>query len=119
MRLTIPFNKRFYALVLAKLGRCPKCMRRLLAGAVTGWLARAIVVGLWPGFQFRNLLALWPASFTALLLVHIVTFGGRRVRWLRRLELEALLSGFRENQDPTNDSYAKLFQYLLEGFEAY
>jgi hypothetical protein len=107
MRLSVPFNKRFSALVLAKLGRCPKCMRLLLGGAVTGWLALAIVVRLWPGFQFRNLLALWPASFTALLLVHIVTYGGRSVRWLRRPDLEALLSGFLANQDPTNDSYAK------------
>jgi hypothetical protein len=67
------------ALVAAKLGRCPKCMGLSLNGAVIGWAVFAGVVHFWPQFPFMNLLVLWPASFTALWVLHLVTFGGRVV----------------------------------------
>jgi hypothetical protein len=65
------------AQVSAKLGRCPKCMGLSLGGAATGWLALAGVLHIWPQFHFANLMALWPASFSALWLLHIFTYGGR------------------------------------------
>lgn len=65
------------AQVSAKLGRCPKCMGLSLGGAVTGWLVLAGVLHIWPQFPFANLVALWPASFSALWLLHIFTYGGR------------------------------------------
>jgi hypothetical protein len=63
--------------VSAKLGRCPKCMGLSLGGAAAGWLALAGVLHIWPQFPFANLVALWPASFSALWLLHIFTYSGR------------------------------------------
>jgi hypothetical protein len=71
-------------LISAKLGRCAFCMGFALGGAVIGWAAFAAVVSFWPGFPFLNLLALWPISFTAIWLLHIVTFGARVVASERR-----------------------------------
>jgi len=67
------------AQVSAKLGRCPKCMGLSLSGAVIGWVVVAGVAYFWPQFPFMNLLVLWPASFTSLWLLHIVTSAGRTV----------------------------------------
>jgi hypothetical protein len=72
------------ALISAKLGRCPKCMGLSLSGAVIGWAVLAGVVQFWPQFPYTALLALWPASFTALWVLHITTFGGRAVACVRR-----------------------------------
>jgi hypothetical protein len=68
---------RLYALASAKLGRCFRCMGLSLTGAVAGWVVLAAAVYFWPAFPFAHLLALWPVSFTALWLLHIVTFAGR------------------------------------------
>ena len=71
--------QRLYALVSAKLGRCSFCMGLALSGAVAGWAVLAAVMHFWPQFPFTILLVLWPASFTALWVLHVVTFGGRAV----------------------------------------
>ena len=65
------------AQVSAKLGRCSKCMGLSLGGAVAGWLVLVGVPHIWPQFPFANLVALWPASFSALWLLHVFTYGGR------------------------------------------
>jgi hypothetical protein len=64
--------------VSAKLGRCPRCMRWALRGAVITWAAVIVVhylsSNLW--YWFLPL----PVSFTALWCLHIATFGRRAVR---------------------------------------
>lgn len=72
------------AQVSAKLGRCPKCMGLSLSGAVLGWLVFFGTLYAWPQFPYTTLLVLWPASFTALWALHIVTFGGRSIACVRR-----------------------------------
>lgn len=67
------------AQVSAKLGRCPRCMGLSLSGAVLGWLVFFGTLYAWPQFPYQTLLALWPTSFTALWLLHILTYGGRNV----------------------------------------
>ena len=67
------------ALVSAKLGRCPKCMGLSLSGAVLGWLVFFGTLYFWPQFPFVNVLAAVPATFTALWVLHILTFGSRVV----------------------------------------
>ncbi len=82
--------QRVSALGAAKLGRCAKCMGLSLSGAVIGWVVLAGVVRYWPQFPFTNLLALWSASFTALWVLHILTFGGRVVAAQHRAQEEAV-----------------------------
>ncbi len=82
--------QRVSALGAAKLGRCAKCMGLSLSGAVIGWLVLAGVVSYWPQFPFTNLLALWPASFTTLWVLHILTFGGRVVATQHRAQQDAV-----------------------------
>ncbi len=79
MSLARAAYQRLYGLASAKLGRCSICMGLSLGGAVIGWMVLATVVRFWPEFQFRNFLTLWPASFTVLWMLHIVTFGSRSV----------------------------------------
>ena len=67
-----------YALASPKLGTCTFCMGVAFAGTVAGWAVLAGVTSFWPGFRFLHLLALWPIGFTALWLLHIVAYGGRR-----------------------------------------
>lgn len=74
------------AQVSAKLGRCPKCMRLSLIGAISGWLVLGGIVLLQPRFPFTNLLVLWPASFTALWFLHILTYATRATVYTLRKE---------------------------------
>jgi len=93
------------AQVSAKLGRCPRCMGLSLGGAVTGWLALASVLHIWPQFPFANLMALWPVSFSALWLLHIFTYGGRVVA----AEQQAQLAGTARVRVMTRRRLASLF----------
>ena len=90
MRVARSVYQRLYALASAKLGRCPYCMGLALSGAVIGWVVLGGVVLLWPQFPFTNLLALWPASFTVLWVLHILTYGGRVVAAEHRAQQEAI-----------------------------
>lgn len=65
--------------VLAKLGRCPRCFRLAARGAVLGWSALLLVAALWPGWVGLRPLMLWPLSFSALWLSHLIAFAWRRV----------------------------------------
>jgi hypothetical protein len=76
--------QRAFGLVSPKLGRCSFCMGFALSGAVIGWLALAAAVSVWPRFPYLNLLAVWPLGFTVLWLLHLTTFGARRVAGERR-----------------------------------
>lgn len=78
------------AQVSAKLGRCSYCMGMSLTGALVGWAALAAAVLNWPQFPFVNILAVVPASFTALWLLHIFTYGGRVVAAQRHTQPEAV-----------------------------
>jgi hypothetical protein len=75
-------------LLSAKLGRCPKCMRLSLRGAVVGWFVSATIYFVGPHVvlgQYANpvwpLVLIWPLSFTGLWLLHILVFGARVVKW--------------------------------------
>ena len=68
------------AQVAAKLGRCGKCMGLSLIGAVLGWGVFSAVVDFWPQCPFLNVVALLPVSFTALWVLHILTYGARFVK---------------------------------------
>ena len=76
--------RRLHLFVSAKLGRCPRCMRWSLHGAAAGWL---VAGGVWlvaPSLWW--ILLPWPASFTALWLLHLLVFGGRAVRNLSAID---------------------------------
>lgn len=73
----------------AKLGRCSYCMGMSLTGALVGWAALAAVVLNWPQFPFLNVLAVVPVAFTALWVLHLVTYAGRVVAAERHTQQEA------------------------------
>lgn len=71
----------------SKIGRCPRCWRLSFRGALLGWLVIVVVllVTMHTSFSmYRQLLiavlAVWPASFTALWLTHAVTFSYRATK---------------------------------------
>lgn len=72
--------RRLHLFVSAKLGRCPRCMRWSLHGAVVGWFVLAAAWIAAPALWWVVLP--WPASFTALWLLHLIVFGMRGVRRL-------------------------------------
>lgn len=80
---TMSNSKRLQALISSKLGRCSKCMRLSLAGAMVGWLASTVVHLLWPGTFLWYLSLLSASSFTLLWLLHVVTFAARVVAGAR------------------------------------
>ncbi len=69
---------RVRTLVSAKVGKCAKCMRWSLRGAVLGWVALGLVWLAAP--RWAPFVLVWPLSFTTLWIIHIVTFGRRVVR---------------------------------------
>lgn len=76
--------------VSAKLGRCAKCIGLSLSGAVVGWLAFFGILYLWPQFPFVSVLAVVPAAFTALWVLHLITYGGRAVAAERHTRQETI-----------------------------
>jgi hypothetical protein len=80
--------------VSAKLGRCSKCFRASLFGAVLGWLAIVPTFAFIPNPECWIVL-IWPVSFTALWVLHMLTFAQRSVvqravpNWNRRHALAA------------------------------
>lgn len=72
--------RRLHLFVSAKLGRCPRCMRWSLQGAMAGWLVLAAVWLVAPSLWWVVLP--WPAGFTALWLLHVFVFGRRGVQSL-------------------------------------
>ncbi|HUO93387.1 MAG TPA: hypothetical protein VMU22_10720 [Rhizomicrobium sp.] len=76
----IPARLRKYGLFFrTKIGTCPTCMRWSLQGALAGWLVLAAAF-----VAYRPLaavIAIWPLTFTVLWLMHVLTFGGRVVRF--------------------------------------
>ena len=61
-----------------KIGRCGRCMRLSLRGAVAGWIVLIAVSHFAP--RYGVLVSPWPISFTALWLLHIGTYGVRAAR---------------------------------------
>ncbi len=74
---------RLSSLAGAKLGRCVKCWRRSFKGAICGWLALFIVNLLWPQDSILRMMWIWPLSFSALWLAHLVTFSSRQIAFAR------------------------------------
>ena len=74
----------------AKLGRCSYCMGMSLTGALVGWAALAAVLLNWPQFPFVNVLAVGPAAFAALWVLHIVAYAGRVVAAQRHTPQDAI-----------------------------
>ncbi len=63
-----------------KLGRCSKCIRASVQGAVLGWIAVTAIVVLLPDrFHMWYLVLLWPISFTILWLSHIGAYAARGI----------------------------------------
>jgi hypothetical protein len=65
--------------ISAKLGRCGRCMRLSLTGALIGWLAFTLASLLWPLPILRALTVIWAASFSLLWFLHLATFTVRAV----------------------------------------
>jgi hypothetical protein len=76
---------KLFALCSAKLGRCARCMRMSLKGALLGWIALTALHFFWPESHFRYL-SLWAFSLTSLWLLHVATFAVRSVAAARRVE---------------------------------
>ena len=72
--------RRLRLMFSAKLGRCARCMRWSLQGAVAGWLVLAVVWLAAPALAW--IVLLWPVGFTALWLSHLYAFGLRGVQHL-------------------------------------
>lgn len=83
MRRITVLRRQLSAFISAKLGRCPRCMRASIRGAILGWGAMAGTHRLWPDSLFQWIVLVWPAAFTLLWVAHILTFGVRRMRWIR------------------------------------
>lgn len=71
-------------LLSSKLGRCPRCWRLSLRGALAGWSISAIFLLIAPHAGLGNqiwwmgtLVLAWPVSFSALWVLHAITFGYR------------------------------------------
>jgi hypothetical protein len=85
--------KKYRLFFRAKIGTCPTCMRWSLQGAIAGWLVFAAV---WLAYRPAAVaVAVWPVGFTLLWLTHILTFGGRVVRFRVMKDAEAGASGGR------------------------
>jgi len=71
------------AVVQRKLGRCARCMRLSLRGAVAGWAA--VVLGHFAPVNtyMADLAVLWACSFTALWLAHAAAFAARTAAMTR------------------------------------
>jgi len=70
------------ALLSAKLGRCPRCMRLSAKGTAVGWGIWAILWLYWPEPVLLALALVAAGSFTLVMLAHLVAFT---VRWVRAL----------------------------------
>lgn len=66
------------SLVSAKVGRCARCMRWSLRGAILGWCSVGVAQVLHVGTPIEEALLVWPACFSALWMLHITTYGARR-----------------------------------------
>jgi hypothetical protein len=88
MALVLSALRSLWALISAKLGRCPRCWRLSLRWAMLGWAAAALVyvvearTDLWPSVAtLWPVILVWPFSLTALWSLHIFTYGVRAVAW--------------------------------------
>ncbi len=66
-------------LASGKLGRCARCMRVSLRGALSGWTAVAAVHVASLDTRLATVALLWASSFTVLWCAHIVTYARRSV----------------------------------------
>jgi hypothetical protein len=82
--------RKFFALCSAKLGRCPRCMRLSLRGALLGWIALTALHLFWPKSHFWYL-GVWALGFTFLWLLHVGAFAVRSVAAARRVEHDQAL----------------------------
>jgi hypothetical protein len=62
------------SLLNSKLGRCPKCIRWSLTGTVVSWVVEILFLWLQLHPVFSRLGFVVAASFTALLIAHLITF---------------------------------------------
>jgi hypothetical protein len=68
-------TKRVKTLFLAKLGRCTRCMRLSLEGAITGWITVTILrLCLSESLVWWIVLA-WPLAFTGWWFLHVVRYA--------------------------------------------
>lgn len=61
----------------AKLGRCPRCFRLALAGALVGWACFALLIQLDPAPGAVVAALMWAAAFTGLWLTHLGVYARR------------------------------------------
>lgn len=70
--------RSFGALISSRLGRCSRCMRLSLMSAMLGWCGFGTAHYFWPATHSDAGILLWPASATALWLLHIGAYAVRR-----------------------------------------
>jgi len=63
-----------HSLLSSKLGRCPKCIRWSLTGTVVSWVVDIVLLWLQLPPLFSRLGFVVAASFTALLMAHLIAF---------------------------------------------
>jgi hypothetical protein len=73
------------ALVKRKLGACPKCMARSIAGSGLSWLAVAILYAMWPNRVALAFGLMAAVAFTVLTIAHVVVHMFRAAPIMRRL----------------------------------
>jgi len=80
--------RQIAALVSSKVGQCGKCLRLSLRGALLGWgvATGAYVLGI--AGPLLYLVLVWPASFTALWMLHVSAFAVRTVVLTGRMGLK-------------------------------
>jgi len=66
-------------LISTKLGRCSKCIRASVLGAVLGWIVVIAIHSAWRGTGLWYPLLLWPLSFTVLWALHVTVFAARGI----------------------------------------
>jgi hypothetical protein len=86
MDMLRPLPAKFRTLADAKLGRCPRCIRSAVLGTAVSWAGLAVVSLGWPHPVALLVAGLFAASFTLLLLGHLVALSGRVAAALHELE---------------------------------
>src|SRR5262245_7019446 len=61
-------------LLQAKLGRCPKCMRWSILGALASWSAYGVGASLWPDPGLLLVLGIPAVCFTLLMATHVIVY---------------------------------------------
>ncbi len=99
-------------LLSTKLGRCPKCFRASLKGAIIGWLAFASVHVALPGSPLQWFVCLCAVMFSLLWASHMMTFATRSAGSTRTAVTDGVLAHVNRGQALRTFGIALLFAVL-------